>query len=69
MGADGDSNGCVVLDGGQRGLADLHPGQQSTGTFYNHFPSLADLVDEVTGRLLTGVEIGETTLAAIENDA
>lgn len=41
----------------------------ATGTFYNHFPSLADLIDDVTGRLVTGVEIGDTTLAAIENDA
>lgn len=40
----------------------------ATGTVYNHFASLADLIDAVAGELRTGVEIGDTTLAAIEND-
>ena len=40
----------------------------SSGTFYNHFVSIADLVEAVTGELSTGVEIGRDTLSTIEND-
>lgn len=40
----------------------------STGTFYNHFLSIEDLVEAITGELSTGVEIGRDTLTVIEND-
>ena len=40
----------------------------SSGTFYNHFLSIEELVDAITGELSTGVEIGRDTLTAIEND-
>ncbi len=40
----------------------------SSGTFYNHFLSIDDLVEAVTGELSTGVEIGRDTLAVIEHD-
>jgi AcrR family transcriptional regulator len=40
----------------------------SSGTFYNHFLSISDLVEAVTGELSTGVEIGRDTLGEIEND-
>jgi len=40
----------------------------SPGTFYNHFVSISDLVETVTGELSTGVEIGRDTLNTIEND-
>lgn len=56
----GPSGARVAEIAGEAGVA--------TGTFYNHFPSVADLIDAVTGRLVTGVEIGETTLVAIEHD-
>ncbi|MEM7338766.1 MAG: TetR/AcrR family transcriptional regulator [Actinomycetota bacterium] len=39
-----------------------------TGTFYNHFPSLAELIDAIAGELSVGVEIASTTLEAIEHD-
>ncbi len=38
------------------------------GTFYNHFPSLADLIDEIAEQLGTGVEIARDALDAIESD-
>lgn len=38
------------------------------GTFYNHFPSLSDLVDEIAEQLGTGVEIARDALDAIESD-
>jgi AcrR family transcriptional regulator len=38
------------------------------GTFYNHFPTLGDLVDTVTDELGTGVEIGLVRLDALEHD-
>jgi len=38
------------------------------GTFYNHFPSLADLMDEIADQLGTGVEIASDALDAIESD-
>lgn len=38
------------------------------GTFYNHFPSLSDLVDEIADQLGTGVEIARDALDAIESD-
>lgn len=38
------------------------------GTFYNHFTSLGDLVDEIADELGTGVEIGRGALAEIEAD-
>ncbi len=40
----------------------------SSGTFYNHFLSIEDLVDAITGELGTAVEIGRDTLKVIEND-
>jgi len=40
----------------------------ATGTFYNHFPSIGDLVVAVTDDLSTGVRIGRDTLEAIEHD-
>lgn len=40
----------------------------SSGTFYNHFLSIDDLVDAITGELSTGVEIGRDTLNVIEHD-
>lgn len=40
----------------------------ASGTFYNHFLSLADLVDAVTDELTRGVRIGRETLEAIEHD-
>jgi len=40
----------------------------SSGTFYNHFLSIEDLVDSITGELGTAVEIGRDTLTVIEND-
>lgn len=40
----------------------------SSGTFYNHFLSIEDLVESITGELSTAVEIGRDTLAVIEND-
>lgn len=42
--------------------------KMATGTFYNHFPSVPDLVDTVTGELATGVAIGRETLDQIAND-
>ena len=42
--------------------------QISTGTFYNHFPSLPDLVAAVTDELTTGVQIGRETLDLIAHD-
>lgn len=38
------------------------------GTFYNHFPSLAELVREVTDELATGVEIARDLLVEVEHD-
>ncbi len=38
------------------------------GTFYNHFPSLTDLVEEIAEQLGTGVEIARDALDAIESD-
>jgi AcrR family transcriptional regulator len=40
----------------------------ATGTFYNHFPSLADLVEAVAEDLGTAVEIGLGQLDALEHD-
>lgn len=40
----------------------------SSGTFYNHFLSIENLVDAITGELGTAVEIGRDTLTVIEND-
>lgn len=40
----------------------------SSGTFYNHFLSIEDLVDAIAGELGTAVEIGRDTLTVIEND-
>lgn len=38
------------------------------GTFYNHFPSLDELVRAVTDELATGVRIGHDLLLEIEHD-
>jgi AcrR family transcriptional regulator len=38
------------------------------GTFYNHFPTLHDLVTAVVDELATGVEIGRDLLTQIEHD-
>jgi AcrR family transcriptional regulator len=40
----------------------------SSGTFYNHFLSIENLVDAIAGELGTAVEIGRDTLTVIEND-
>lgn len=40
----------------------------STGTFYNHFLSIDDLVEAITGELSTAVEIGRDTLNVVEHD-
>ena len=38
------------------------------GTFYNHYPTLADLISAVAEELATGVEIGNDLLADVEHD-
>jgi len=38
------------------------------GTFYNHFPTLPDLVSAVADELATGVEIGRDLLIDVEHD-
>lgn len=38
------------------------------GTFYNHFPSLVELIEEIAEQLGTGVEIARDALDAIESD-
>lgn len=54
-------NGLTVGDVAERaGVA--------VGTFYNHFPGLDDLVDEIAEQLGGGVEIAQAALDAIEND-
>ncbi len=40
----------------------------ATGTFYNHFPSMGDLLDAVTDELARGVEIASETLELVEHD-
>ncbi len=40
----------------------------ASATFYNHFPSLMDLVEAVTDELVSGVEIGGATLVSIDHD-
>ena len=40
----------------------------AAGTFYNHFPSMTDLVDAVCDELGTAVEIDQAALSAIEHD-
>lgn len=40
----------------------------ASGTFYNHFPSIMDLVEEITADLGSAVEISSDTLTEIEND-
>ena len=39
------------------------------GTFYNHFPTVDDLIEAIAHDLGRGVEIGGETLADIEHDA
>jgi AcrR family transcriptional regulator len=64
--------GTVVLV--ERGPAQVTAGQiaaaagVAVGTFYNHFPSVDDLVDAVADDLSHGVEIGRDTLNDIEHD-
>jgi AcrR family transcriptional regulator len=38
------------------------------GTFYNHFPALGDLVDEIADELGSGVEIAQGALETVERD-
>lgn len=58
----------------ERGLSGLTAGAiagragVATGTFYNHFPSVDDLLAAIAQELGRGVEIGRDTLAAIEHD-
>ena len=40
----------------------------ATGTFYNHFPSLAHLVEAITNDLAAGVEIARDLLDRVEHD-
>ena len=41
----------------------------AAGTFYNHFPSMTDLLAAVTDELARGVEIASETLELVEHDA
>jgi len=61
----------VISDKGPEGAtvgAIAREAHVSSGTFYNHFLSIEDLVDAITGELGTAVEIGRDTLNVIEND-
>lgn len=61
----------VISDKGPEGAtvgAITREAHVSSGTFYNHFLSIEDLVDAITGELGTAVEIGRDTLTVIEND-
>ena len=61
----------VIADRGPDGATVGHIAREahvSSGTFYNHFLSIEDLVDAITGELGTAVEIGRDTLNVIEND-
>lgn len=40
----------------------------ASGTFYNHFPTLMDLVESISAELGQGVEIASATLDSIDND-
>lgn len=40
----------------------------ATGTFYNHFPSLADLLAAISEQLASAIEIGMVQLDAVEHD-
>jgi AcrR family transcriptional regulator len=68
-----------LLDAGIAALADHGPSGLTvgdiaaragvaSGTFYNHFPSLSDLVDAVTDELAGGVEIARSALEQVEHD-
>jgi AcrR family transcriptional regulator len=68
-----------LLDAGIAAIADHGPAALTvgdvagragvaTGTFYNHFPSMADLVDAVTDELAGGVEIARSALEQVEHD-
>jgi len=61
----------VIADKGPEGAtvgAISRRAHVSSGTFYNHFLSIEDLVDAIAGELGTAVEIGRDTLTVIEND-
>lgn len=61
----------VIADKGPEGAtvgAIAREAHVSSGTFYNHFLSIEDLVDAIAGELGTAVEIGRDTLTVIEND-
>ncbi|MEO6571237.1 MAG: TetR family transcriptional regulator [Ilumatobacteraceae bacterium] len=68
-----------LLNAGTAVLAERGPGnvtageiaaaaEVATATFYNHFPSIDDFIDEVARDLGRGIEIGRDTLADIEHD-
>ncbi|MEO5900171.1 MAG: TetR/AcrR family transcriptional regulator [Ilumatobacteraceae bacterium] len=68
-----------LVDAGMAALADHGPGGVTigdiagragvaTGTFYNHFPSMAHLIDAVTDELAGGVEIARGVLEQVERD-
>ena len=68
-----------LLDAGIAALADSGPGGLTvadiagragvaSGTFYNHFPSMAHLVEAVTDELAGGVEIVRDLLEQVEHD-
>jgi AcrR family transcriptional regulator len=38
------------------------------GTFYNHYPSMVELIEEIADQLGTGVEIARDALDAVESD-
>lgn len=61
----------VIADKGPEGAtvgAIAREAHVSSGTFYNHFLSIEDLVEAIAGELGTAVEIGRDTLNVIEND-
>lgn len=69
----------ALLNAGMTALAERGPGgatigeiagraHVATGTFYNHFPSIAALTEAITDELAAGVEIASDVLTEIEGD-
>jgi AcrR family transcriptional regulator len=68
-----------LLSAGTTVLAERGPGnvtvgeiaaaaEVAAGTFYNHFPSVDDFIDQIAQELGRGIEIGRDTLVEIEHD-